>query len=226
MTTQICVVTHRNICFSSLLLDCLQGFMCLLDHLGHALPLDLVKSVGWSLGSEACGQYPDLTLVEPYLCRSTLPSIQSLEPIPTPTISHPVCYVLATQWFNNLYGHSFINMCMLHLLLFLSLLCFLLSFSQLLFFPELLLQLPQLLLCFLHLMLLSFPICDPFVTLSLLSPNFQSRFQHKWIFFELVDFLCFCVANNLLLAFIMCRSATLCYCWWCFSLRCYCLLLY
>ena len=44
--TTLCVVTCRKICCASPPLDCLQGFMCLLDRLGLALLPDLVKSLG------------------------------------------------------------------------------------------------------------------------------------------------------------------------------------
>lgn len=42
--TQLFVVNRQNICWASLPLDYLQGYLYLLDHLGLALALNLVKS--------------------------------------------------------------------------------------------------------------------------------------------------------------------------------------
>lgn len=151
MNAQLCVVTCWNICFSSLPLDFPQGFMCLLECLRLSLLPDLVKSVGWPLGYEAWCQYLDLALVEPYPCPSTLSSAQSLELSLAPVTA--LCQLL--KWLYNLYGCSFINLCMLRFLSYLFLLCFLLCSVQLLFFSKFLLQLLQLLFCFLHPLFLS-----------------------------------------------------------------------
>jgi len=75
---QLYVETRRMRCCASLLLADLQGYQCLLGHLGLAPLLDAVKLEGRPLDDEVCGRYLTLTPIAQYL----YPSIQVISITP------------------------------------------------------------------------------------------------------------------------------------------------
>ena len=117
---------------------------------------------------------------------------------------------------NYLYGQYFICLDVMHPLLNLLLLWFILMLVKILFFPEFLPQLMQLLLYFFHSILIPLPSRDSLVALLPLCLNSHSFLFYKWIYLKLVAFLLH-VVDNLPLPFFMHK-----YAWLCYLCCCYC----
>ena len=115
--------------------------------------------------------------------------------------------------------HYLILLHMLRPLLYLLLRHFPLLFAQLLFLLDLLLQLMQLHLYFLHSPFLRLPLCDSLIVLLPLFLYSHSCFLYKWICLELAAFLFLHVIENLPLAPVTHWYACL-RCWCRFSLGC------
>lgn len=218
--TTLCCDSSNDMC-AYLLLDCLQGPKYLLVQLRLSLPLDPVKLVGRLLGGKAWGQCLTLTLATPSLYPSTQVLIQSLEWIPDPATTHPVCFVPTTRmslppiWVQ---FHQCVHVIPL-----------ILSFPTMLPYPiyvaHVVSGVAPLNLATPSLFPPSSVYLSPFVCYSchhVTSSPLSLRFISPQVGLPWTcSFFCLCIVNNISLSFVTRRYVTLCYrFYWC-SPRCF-----